>query len=76
MKEGYTEAEAQELVNHSFETHAPFAGVPRRTQGRVIEAIDGGDHWNVLIEWNLAGKPIQQWFTKFEMKNYMRPVQP
>ncbi len=76
IKEGFTEIEAQNLVEQSFETTAPFARVPQRTRGRVIEAIDLGDHWNVLIEWNLAGRPIQQWFGKSDMKNYMRQVSP
>jgi hypothetical protein len=74
VKEGFTKAEAHDLIDRSFETHSPLPGVPQRTKGQVIEAIDADDHWNVMIEWNLAGKPVHQWFTKFEMQNYMRPV--
>ena len=75
MNNGFTQTEAQALVGELFETHAPFYGVPRRTRGSVIEAYDAGDHWNVMIEWHLPGKPVQGWFTKFELQNYMQRVQ-
>ena len=75
MKQGFTQAEAEELVSRIFETRAPLPRVPRRTRGQVIEIIDADDHWNVLIEWLLAGTPLQQWFTKFEVNHYMFPIQ-
>jgi hypothetical protein len=77
MPKGYTQAEAKALVNQSFETRFPFSSIPMRTRGRVIAAIDNGDHWNVMIEWRLPGRPQQrQWFTKFEIENYMALTEP
>lgn len=71
---GFTENEARQLIGHSFETHAPFSGVPTRAHGLVIEALDLEDHWNVLIEWLLPGKPFRAWYSKHELLTYMHPV--
>lgn len=76
MSKGFTEKEAKKLIGQSFETRAPFSGVPMRTRGRVTEALNSEDHWNVMIEWVLAGKPVKGWYGKHELQAYMNPVQP
>ncbi len=75
MKQGYTRAEAEALVDRLFETQATLTRVPRHTRGRVIEALDAGDHWNVLIEWELPGTPALGWYDKFDVQNSMHPIQ-
>lgn len=74
MKRGYTQAEAEAMVDRLVETHAVLTRVPKRTRGRVVEAIDAGDHWNVLIEWELPGKPVKGWYDKFDVQNSMQQV--
>jgi hypothetical protein len=76
MLKGYTEKEAKKLVGQSFEPTAPLSGVPMRVHGLVVEAIDCDDHWNVMIEWRVPGKPFKEWYNKDDMRNYMRPVPP
>lgn len=76
MSKGFTEKEAKKLVGQSFETRAPFSGVPLRTRGLVTEALNSEDHWNVMIEWVLPGKPFKAWYSKFELQAYMNLVQP
>jgi hypothetical protein len=75
MAKGFTEKEAKKLIGRSFETHAPFAGIPMRARGRVTEAFDTDDHWNVMIEWFLPGKPIKSWYNKTDLQMYMHPVE-
>lgn len=74
MKRGYTRSEAQRLVNRRFETRASLARVPKRTRGRVVEVIDAGDHWNVLIEWDLPGIINHGWYDRYDVQNSMRPI--
>ncbi len=76
MSKGFTEKEAKKLIGKLFETRAPFSGVPMRTKGLVTEAINSEDHWNVTIEWVLAGKPVKGWYSKHELQMYMNPVLP
>ncbi len=76
MKQGYTQIEAEALVNQLLETRGTISGVPRRTRGRVIEALDAGDHWNVLIEWELPHIATRVWYDKFDVQHSMRPLQP
>jgi hypothetical protein len=76
MKQGYTQIEAEALVNKLFETRGGISGVPRRTRGRVIEALDAGDHWNVLIEWELPHLATQVWYDKFDVQHSMHPIRP
>lgn len=76
MSKGFTEDEAKKLVGQSFETRAPFSGVPMRTRGLVIQAFNSDDHWNVMIEWKLPGTRFQAWYSKFELQAYMQWVQP
>jgi hypothetical protein len=74
VNRGFTQSEAQGLIGRSFEASVPFSGVRQGSRGLVTEALDADDHWNVLIEWNLPGRPSQGWFTKFELQHYMREV--
>ncbi len=76
MRQGYTQREAEELVNHVFETQVSLTRVPRLTRGRVIGVIDAGDHWNVLIEWELARLSARGWYDKFDVTSSMRPIEP
>ncbi|HZQ08745.1 MAG TPA: hypothetical protein VFD70_19335 [Anaerolineae bacterium] len=76
MNKGFTEKEAKQLIGQSFQTHAPFVGVPMRAHGRVVEAIDVEDHWNVMIEWSLPGRPFKEWYNKHDLQTYMRPFEP
>lgn len=76
MNRGYTQAEAEALVNQVLETHAFVGSVPRGSRGRVIEAIDVGDHWNVLIEWEPPLFAAPAWYDKFDVHHSMRPVPP
>ncbi len=76
MKQGYTRTEAEALVDQLFETHALLTYVPTRTRGRVIEAIDLGDHWDVLIEWDQPRIHTQVGYNKFDVQNAMRPFKP
>ena len=76
MVKGFTEKEAKKLIGQSFETRAPFSGVPTRTRGLVTEAIHSQDHWNVIIEWVLPGKPVKGWYSKHELQSYMSLVPP
>ena len=76
MSKGFTEKEAKKLIGNSFETRAPFSGVPMRTRGMVTEALNSQDHWNVMIEWVLPGKPVSGWYSKHELQNYMNLVVP
>lgn len=74
MDQGYTRAEAEALVNQVFETHAFVGSVPKGSRGRVIEAIDLGDHWNLLIEWEAPLFAARAWYDKFDVHSSMRPV--
>ena len=76
MEQGYSRNEAEALVGQSFETHALLAYVPTRTRGRVIEAIDLGDQWDVLIEWDQPRIHTQVGYDKFVVQNTMRLIQP
>ena len=76
MKQGYTQIEAEALVNQLLETRGTISGVPRHTRGRVIEALDAGDHWNVLIEWELPHIATRVWYDKFDVQHSMHPLQP
>jgi len=76
MKKGFTEKEALKLIGRSFETRAPFVGVPMRTRGVVTEALNALDHWNVMIEWVLPGTPHRGWYSKHELVAYMHLVTP
>jgi hypothetical protein len=75
MKQGFTQIEAEALVNQLFETRGTLGSVPRRTRGRVIAALDASDHWNVLIEWELPHLSAQMWYDKFDVQRSMRLVQ-
>jgi hypothetical protein len=76
VKRGYTRAEAEGLVDRLFITFTVLPRVPKRTRGRVVQAIDAGDHWNVLIEWELPGVPAKGWYDKFDVQHSMQLVQP
>ncbi len=75
MKLGYTRAEAEALVGRLFETQEVLTRVPKRTRGRVIQALDVGDHWNVLIEWELPHLSTRVWYDKFDVRHSMREIQ-
>jgi hypothetical protein len=72
MKQGYTQIEAEALVNQSFETLGALGSVPRETRGRVIEALNAGDHWNLMIEWDLPHISAQVWYDKYDVQRSMR----
>jgi hypothetical protein len=74
MSKGFTEKEAKKLIGRSFETRAPFSGVPVRTRGLVVSAVNSEDHWNVMIEWVLRGRPVKAWYSKHELVSYMQSV--
>ncbi len=74
MSKGYTQHEAEALLDQVFETRTTLDKVPRRTRGRVIATIDAGDHWNVLIEWELPHLNAQSWYDKFDVQSSMRQV--
>jgi hypothetical protein len=74
MKHGYTRTEAEALRGQVFETRSSLGRVPPRTRGRVIEALDAGDHWNVLMEWELPPLPLRMWYDKFDVQGSMRPL--
>ncbi len=74
MTKGYTRREAEALLDQVFETRTTLASVPRHTRGRVIGTIDAGDHWNVLIEWELPRLSAKRWYDKFDVQLSMRPV--
>jgi hypothetical protein len=76
MKRNFTEKEARKLIGQSFVTRAPFAGVPLRSRGLVIDVLNSDDHWNVVIEWALPGAPCRAWYDKQELQNYMQWVAP
>ncbi len=76
MSKGFTEKEAKKLIGQSFETRAPFSGIPMRTRGVVTEAFNSEDHWNVTIEWVRPGTPVRGWYSKHELTNYMDLVKP
>lgn len=76
MKPGYTHSEAEQLVNRRFETQSSLPRVPKRTRGRVIEVIDAGDHWNVVIEWELPGIVNHGWYDRYDVQHSMRPIEP
>lgn len=73
MSRGYSRAEAEALIDQVFETRSILGRVPRNTRGRVIEALDAGDHWNILMEWELAIS-TRIWYDKFDVQDSMRPV--
>ncbi len=75
MGKGYTQPEAEALMDRVFETQTTLGGVPKRTRGRVVATIDAGDHWNVLIEWELPHLSARSWYDKFDVQSSMRPVQ-
>jgi hypothetical protein len=75
MKKGFTEKEAKKLVGKAFQTRAPFSGVPMRTRGLVISAVNSEDHWNVMIEWLLPGTPFKAWYNKHELAAYMNSIE-
>ncbi len=75
MQRGYTRKEALALVNQVFETHGFLGPVPKGTRGQVIEAIDVGDHWNILIEWQSQRVSTRTWYDKYDVQNSMHPVQ-
>ncbi len=75
MKRGYTRTEAEALVGRQYETNATLMRVPNGTRGRVIQALDVGDHWNVLIEWETPRLSTQVWYDRFDVRHSMRPIQ-
>ncbi len=75
MKRGYPRTEAEALVGQLFETRATLMSVPKRTRGRVIQALDVGDHWNVLIEWELPHLSPQIWYDRFDVRHSMQQIQ-
>ncbi len=75
MKRGYTRTEAEALIGQLFETRATLMRVPKRTRGRVIQALDVGDHWNVLIEWELPHLSTQVWYDRFDVRHSMQQIQ-
>ena len=75
MRHGYSQREAEALLDQIFETRTTLASVPRRTRGRVIGTIDAGDHWNVLIEWELPHLNAQSWYDKYDVVSSMRRIQ-
>ncbi len=76
MGQGFTKKQAEALVNQSVESHGFLGTVPRGSRGRVIEAIDVGDHWNVLIEWTSLRFAPQIWYDKFDVTSAMHSLQP
>ncbi len=76
MERGYTQMEAEALVNQFFETEETLGPVPRHTRGRVVAALDVGDHWNVLIEWEHPHLTAQTWYDKFDVQRSMREIHP
>lgn len=75
VNQGYTRLEAEALVNQVFETRTFLGGVRPQTRGHVTQAIDAGDHWNIMIEWHVAGKRTQNWYDKFDVHHAMRRIQ-
>jgi len=74
MTKGFTEKEAKAMIGKSFETHAHLTGVPLRARGQVVEALDSTDHWNVVIEWNMPGRPFKSWYNKADFQSALHPV--
>jgi hypothetical protein len=72
VKAGYTQIEAQALVRHVVEAQQSLGRVSRHTRGRVIAALDAGDHWNVLIEWDLPHWPEQQWYDRHDVQQSIK----
>ncbi len=75
MGQGFTKKQAQALVNQQVESHGFLGTVPRGTRGRVIEALDVGDHWNVLIEWTSLRFAPRIWYDKFDVTSAMHTLQ-
>lgn len=74
MNQGYTRKEAEGLVNQLFETEVMLGQVPRYSRGRVVAALDVGDHWNVQIEWELPHWTVQHWYDKFDVQRSMHAI--
>jgi hypothetical protein len=72
MNQGYTQIEAEGLVNQQLETFGALGSVPKQTRGMVIEALNAGDHWNVMIEWELPHLSARQWYDKYDVQRSMR----
>jgi hypothetical protein len=76
----FTYAEAKALVGKTFESLIEFSGVPQGTRGEVVDIDHMGDGWDVVIEWQLdyrlpSGQGLRDWFTREEIKRFMREVQ-
>lgn len=71
MKQGLTKTEAEAMVNGIVETKGTLGNIPRHTRGRIIEALNAGDHWNVLVEWDLPHISAQVWYDKYDVQNSM-----
>ncbi len=76
MGQGFTKKQAQALVNQPIESHSFLGQVPRGARGQVIEAIDVGDHWNVLIEWTSLPFAPRIWYDKFDVTSAMHLLRP
>ena len=62
----------REKVGRTIRTRIAWSGVPRGTEGKVIE-VDGK---LLMIEWKLPGrdKPLVDWFTEAEYAGFLEEV--
>ncbi len=75
-EKGYTQSEAEAMVDQLMETRITLSGVPSHTRGRVIGTVDAGDHWNIVIEWELPRLSARDWYDKFDVQSSMRQAAP
>ncbi len=74
MRTGYSQSEAEALVDRVLQTRRPLAEVPSGARGHVIGTIDAGDHWNIVIEWDLPRLTSVSWYDKFDVSSSMQLV--
>jgi len=75
MNEYFTEHEALEKVGRRIRTNVDFSGVPRGTEGAVIEIYSHTPKsWGIIIWWDLTRK-LNDGFSKTEYETYLEEIE-
>ena len=81
MSEDFTQDEAKAFLGKMFECLVGLPGIPNGTHGRAVAAEKIGDHWDVVIEWDLPARRIgkrspRDRLAKSVIQKFMQEVKP